>query len=834
MHRILLTLLLLVFLCLNLKAQSFECSRTSYAISEVDNSFNRVYIGSGFLVHEPISILPIELDALAFQRSTGLVIGIGRQDKRLYFIDSNGILSAPQDIPLDPGRNYLAGEMNRQGIYYLMSSQDSVTQQLLAIDLNTMSIEEYAIPAGHFFTDIAITPHENMLYGYNLLDNRIVRMTLTATNFFALNPVEAKDDFQALYTDALDRLWGLGNIENNVASGLFQINKNNGAYSYYVTGPENYLSDVTACPFGVIIEQRNNPVIALPCTEIQSKIYIGNGGNMLSAANLEMDMPNGFDITDIQSNPFNVDDNSTNSTLRFEDMVLPRKVDSILFTFEAGDILGGDYLYQGTLSNLPDNIGTSLLTDNRNTRILDDPNLVTINTFAEDSIFEERFICLGETLVLDPSIYTSTGQWKNGPNQLKYEVDASGVYIFEAISDCFSFVIRYNVVVASCPFTIAVDHSIRPNETLPCSEVVFEYIFINDSGVPQPDLQFFDTIPEGFSILDVIKNPFENSWNEALAPEILHLEGFDLINDFDTLQVLVEVGDIDPALLGNRARLTGLPPEIGAFRESDDPDTQLIDSTFILIKGTVSDSSIITIPLCEGEALVLNGTPYGEDFLWFNGSVDSSVVVGEKGLYELIVFSGCEESYVFFDVVDALDIDVTMDSVLYQLFLSDSLFLEPLILNEGDSLNFSWNDPQDTTLYSPQNLQTWARPLRDITYQINVNNEECQDSFQFGVIVDNTRRVYVGNAFSPNGDGANDMLYLQTPEWVQVIYFEVYDRWGNRVFRIDNPKENNPEDGWNGKFKSKSLNPGAYIWNARITFLDGLTENLSGTVLLMR
>lgn len=89
--------------------------------------------------------------------------------------------------------------------------------------------------------------------------------------------------------------------------------------------------------------------------------------------------------------------------------------------------------------------------------------------------------------------------------------------------------------------------------------------------------------------------------------------------------------------------------------------------------------------------------------------------------------------------------------------------------------------------------------------------------------------VHVPNAFSPNGDGNNDLLLLFVGEDVQSFTFTVYDRWGNRVVQTSDPTFK-----WDGTFNNKPLNTGVFAYQLDIRFFGGLQEIKSGNITLIR
>jgi gliding motility-associated-like protein len=87
----------------------------------------------------------------------------------------------------------------------------------------------------------------------------------------------------------------------------------------------------------------------------------------------------------------------------------------------------------------------------------------------------------------------------------------------------------------------------------------------------------------------------------------------------------------------------------------------------------------------------------------------------------------------------------------------------------------------------------------------------------------------VPTAFTPNADGLNDELRISNaPVIDQLIAFEIYDRWGNRVFVTDDLNGT-----WDGSYGGSPLNPGTYLW--RVNYWCNGRENVTmGEVTLLR
>jgi gliding motility-associated-like protein len=95
--------------------------------------------------------------------------------------------------------------------------------------------------------------------------------------------------------------------------------------------------------------------------------------------------------------------------------------------------------------------------------------------------------------------------------------------------------------------------------------------------------------------------------------------------------------------------------------------------------------------------------------------------------------------------------------------------------------------------------------------------------------------VSIPNAFTPNNDGKNDVLYVMGNKDVLLVReFSIYNRWGQRLFSEINTPANDPLFGWNGLFNGKPAVGDTYVYVANIQFTDGRTQLFKGTVILVR
>jgi gliding motility-associated-like protein len=88
--------------------------------------------------------------------------------------------------------------------------------------------------------------------------------------------------------------------------------------------------------------------------------------------------------------------------------------------------------------------------------------------------------------------------------------------------------------------------------------------------------------------------------------------------------------------------------------------------------------------------------------------------------------------------------------------------------------------------------------------------------------------VYLPTGFTPNNDGANDILYIRS-NFITEVYLTIYDRWGEKLFETNDVKK-----GWDGTYKGKLLDQGVYGYYMTFTCNNGEQSFKKGNITLMR
>jgi gliding motility-associated-like protein len=154
-----------------------------------------------------------------------------------------------------------------------------------------------------------------------------------------------------------------------------------------------------------------------------------------------------------------------------------------------------------------------------------------------------------------------------------------------------------------------------------------------------------------------------------------------------------------------------------------------------------------------------------------------------------------------------------------------SVMLNPSV--SGNITTWQWTPAKD--LDDPAKPDPLATPATSTTYRLKVVADNgCTAGGETGIIVYFT--LNMPGAFTPNGDGKNDIFRIPPSTTQKIGNFSVYDRYGQKVFLTANPAE-----GWDGTFHHQPSPPGAYIWSITCTdLLTGKSLAAQGTVLLIR
>lgn len=142
--------------------------------------------------------------------------------------------------------------------------------------------------------------------------------------------------------------------------------------------------------------------------------------------------------------------------------------------------------------------------------------------------------------------------------------------------------------------------------------------------------------------------------------------------------------------------------------------------------------------------------------------------------------------------------------------------------------NYEWFLGDGTYNNEDETFEHFFESLYGFTNCIVAYNEFCVDTFCRDLYIDFIRLIGVPNAFSPNGDGFNDIIFVEG-EGIVLLNFKIYNRWGEIVFET-----NDQSVGWNGVYKGVLQEMEVYTYFVDATFVDGENVKLKGNITLLR
>ena len=133
------------------------------------------------------------------------------------------------------------------------------------------------------------------------------------------------------------------------------------------------------------------------------------------------------------------------------------------------------------------------------------------------------------------------------------------------------------------------------------------------------------------------------------------------------------------------------------------------------------------------------------------------------------------------------------------------------------------------TVSNPNLLVTTLKPTKNTTYTlVAIDKYGCKNEDSIHVNIDYRDNLMVPTAFSPNGDGRNDVFRVANLTFQKIVEFRVYNRWGQELFNSIN------NSGWDGTWKGVPQDMGTYSYFVKVGFPDGIIETYKGEITLIR
>lgn len=371
---------------------------------------------------------------------------------------------------------------------------------------------------------------------------------------------------------------------------------------------------------------------------------------------------------------------------------------------------------------------------------------------------------------IEPQFKVKYGLWTNSWTQLSFEIEADSSYTYLTIGN----------------FNLNAETS-KNSVTDNCTNKQVSYVFIDD-----------------VEVLDISPKLLASSDNSICLGDSITLSAWD-----GSSYTWLEEG----VIISHDSVLNVRPTRTTVFTVYDSRDT-------IHINITVEQPPLFTLGpdsvYCFNNPVTYNFNHEKTDFLWQDGSADSSRTITKKGIYWLQASRGkCQErDTVILDFIPKTVFTLSEDTAICK---GDTLNIHGRFI--GDSFVYYWNNQYlDTTVkISDEGIYgfTLVDRCEEVDYSFEVNSVWCNCE------------VYVPNAFSPNKDGINESFGASFNCPIQNYYMVIYSLWGERIFESHNTSVK-----WDGTFKGEPCQSDLYLYRIMYNNLD--KEPVSGAFILMR
>ena len=254
------------------------------------------------------------------------------------------------------------------------------------------------------------------------------------------------------------------------------------------------------------------------------------------------------------------------------------------------------------------------------------------------------------------------------------------------------------------------------------------------------------------------------------------------------------------------------PPPISATLSGPDPMIEGCDDASLVITRPAGTSGDLLVSVTHlGSAGAGSDYPFPEPVIIPGGSTTVSNTVApiedgtEEGTESVTITvnysNACQQTVsdtVFSNIVDSPPLELSTEELLIIPCGADSIPLTAEVGGGVAPLTITWsNGYLGNTSYASNAL--------DGTYTVTVT-DDCQHTASLDVVVDPQCAIIVPNVFSPNGDGENDVFYIEGI-LASRSSVRIFNRWGQVVYEASNYKNN---------WAASGLPDGTYFYEVKV------------------
>jgi len=184
----------------------------------------------------------------------------------------------------------------------------------------------------------------------------------------------------------------------------------------------------------------------------------------------------------------------------------------------------------------------------------------------------------------------------------------------------------------------------------------------------------------------------------------------------------------------------------------------------------------------------------------------------QYNFYVSQLIDGCESKRIDFkmEVIPKPELNIISDTVLCE---GEQFLIDAFVPNA----TYVWNTGATTSSLFVQSSGVYGVEVRHkcgtVKAQTEVNFEVCET------------KIFVPNAFSPNGDGRNDIFFPKGENFT-ILKFQLFNRWGKLIYDHPSP--------WNGVYQGQVVKSGTFVYSVEYEDFKGNSKHLKGSFTVLK
>lgn len=245
--------------------------------------------------------------------------------------------------------------------------------------------------------------------------------------------------------------------------------------------------------------------------------------------------------------------------------------------------------------------------------------------------------------------------------------------------------------------------------------------------------------------------------------------------------------------------------------------------------------------ICEGQTVNLLATGSAASFAWSPSQGLSAINItnpvaapAATTQYRVVGYDGhncfTDTGYVTITVNPNPVLDIGPDLTLS----TGTVYTLTPVTQNGPIISWNWYPSNDLSCNNCDEPSVTVK--KDIIYHADITNiYGCRttDSIRIKAFCEGSQ-VFIPNAFTPDGDGRNDILMVRAKGIQAVRSFRIYTRWGELIFDRSNFSPNDPTNGWDGRIKGVKGAPEVYVYTVEVICDNLQTYSFKGNITILK